>query len=58
MLRSRKRKRPDDENDAPEKEDEELWDLKDVIFIEDVRSVPVGKVVKVCSIIIYSFFSQ
>lgn len=29
------------------KKDEETWQLKDVIFVEDVRSVPVGRVLKV-----------
>jgi E3 ubiquitin-protein ligase EDD1 len=26
-----------------EKKDEEEWPLKDVIFVEDVKTVPVGK---------------
>lgn len=26
-----------------EKKDEEEWTLKDVIFVEDVKSLPVGK---------------
>ncbi|XP_052085872.1 E3 ubiquitin-protein ligase UBR5-like isoform X2 [Mytilus californianus] len=30
-----------------EKKDEEAWPLKNVIFVEDVKTVPVGKVVKV-----------
>ncbi|XP_059478559.1 E3 ubiquitin-protein ligase UBR5 isoform X3 [Neocloeon triangulifer] len=30
-----------------EKKDEEEWPLKDVIFVEDVKTVPVGKVLKV-----------
>ena len=27
--------------------DEEDWALKDVVFIEDVKTVPIGKVLKV-----------
>lgn len=34
-----------DEND--QKKDEEVWLLRDVVFVEDVRSVPIGKVLKV-----------
>lgn len=30
-----------------QRKDEEEWLLRDVIFVEDVRSVPVGKVLKV-----------
>ena len=30
-----------------EKRDEEEWPLKDVVFVEDVKTVPVGKVLKV-----------
>jgi len=30
-----------------EKKDEENWPLKHVIFVEDVKTVPVGKVLKV-----------
>lgn len=30
-----------------EKKDEENWPLKNVIFVEDVKTVPMGKVVKV-----------
>ncbi|KAL1449793.1 hypothetical protein WDU94_002267, partial [Cyamophila willieti] len=33
--------------DEIEKRDEEEWPLKDVIFIEDVKSLPVGRVLKV-----------
>lgn len=33
-------------NNEPRK-DEEEWQLRDVIFVEDVRSVPVGRVLKV-----------
>jgi len=30
-----------------EKKDEEEWLMKDVVFIEDVKTVPIGKVLKV-----------
>jgi hypothetical protein len=30
-----------------EKKDEENWALKNVVFVEDVKTVPVGKVIKV-----------
>jgi len=30
-----------------EKKDEEEWPMKDVVFIEDVKTVPIGKVLKV-----------
>ena len=30
-----------------EKKDEEEWALKDVVFVEDVKNVPVGRVLKV-----------
>jgi hypothetical protein len=43
--RRQKRSAP---REGPEKvEDEEAWSLKDVIFVEDARSVPTGKVIKV-----------
>ena len=32
-----------------DKKDEENWPLKNVIFVEDVKTVPMGKVVKVTS---------
>lgn len=31
-----------------DKKDEENWPLKNVVFVEDVKTVPVGKVIKVC----------
>nr|XP_029736104.1 E3 ubiquitin-protein ligase hyd isoform X6 [Aedes albopictus] len=40
-----KRMAPKDDSDS--KKDEEQWLLKDVIFVEDVRSVPIGRVLKV-----------
>lgn len=42
-----KRKRITQKDDSDSKKDEEFWNLKDVVFVEDVRSVPVGKVLKV-----------
>ena len=33
--------------EVQEKKDEEEWPLKDVVFIEDIKTVPVGKVLKV-----------
>lgn len=42
-----KRKRITQKDDSDNKKDEELWNLKDVVFVEDVRSVPVGRVLKV-----------
>lgn len=36
-------KRPATKSEDHEKKDEEEWPLKDVIFVEDVKSVPVGK---------------
>lgn len=42
-----KRKRITQKDDSDNKKDEEFWNLKDVVFVEDVRSVPVGRVLKV-----------
>lgn len=45
---SNKRQKRMAPKEEPEiKKDEESWQLKDVIFVEDVRSVPVGRVLKV-----------
>ncbi|XP_068992895.1 E3 ubiquitin-protein ligase UBR5 isoform X2 [Neodiprion pinetum] len=43
----------------PEKKDEEDWQLKDVVFVEDVKTVPIGKVIKVdgCYVAV-KFFSK
>jgi len=30
-----------------ERKDEEEWPMKDVVLVEDVRTVPIGKVLKV-----------
>ena len=41
------RKRSGDGDVIYERSNEEHWNLRDVIFVEDVRNVPVGKVLKV-----------
>lgn len=38
-----RQKRPAPKGEETEKKDEEEWQLKDVVFVEDVKSVPVGK---------------
>lgn len=42
-----------------ERKDEEDWQLKDVVFVEDVKTVPIGKVIKVdgCYVAV-KFFSK
>ncbi|KAJ8980295.1 hypothetical protein NQ317_005215 [Molorchus minor] len=35
------------DSNSDQRKDEEEWQLKDVIFVEDVRSVPTGRVLKV-----------
>lgn len=40
-----KRAAPKEESDP--KKDEEAWLLKDVVFVEDTRSVPVGRILKI-----------
>lgn len=47
MLNCSERKRQLTPTGEVEKKDEEEWPLKDVVFIEDVKTVPVGKVLKV-----------
>jgi hypothetical protein len=37
-----RQKRPAPKGEDTEKKDEEEWELKDVVFVEDVKSVPVG----------------
>jgi len=37
-----RQKRPAPKGEDTEKKDEEEWQLKDVVFVEDVKSVPVG----------------
>ncbi|XP_067014137.2 E3 ubiquitin-protein ligase UBR5 isoform X4 [Anabrus simplex] len=43
----KRQKRPVPKGEEAEKKDEEEWQLKDVVFVEDVKSVPVGRVLKV-----------
>ncbi|XP_055611780.1 E3 ubiquitin-protein ligase hyd-like isoform X2 [Uranotaenia lowii] len=43
----KRQKRVAPKEDMDSKKDEEQWLLKDVIFVEDVRSVPIGRVLKV-----------
>ncbi|OXU30332.1 hypothetical protein TSAR_012971 [Trichomalopsis sarcophagae] len=53
-----KRMAPKSEGDADRK-DEEDWHLKDVVFVEDVKTLPIGKVIKVdgCYVAV-KFFSK
>eukprot|EP00794_Sanderia_malayensis_P011765 gene11765-12982_t len=44
---SNKRKRSVSYEESESKAIEEQWNLKDTIFVEDIRNVPVGKVLKV-----------
>ena len=46
-LFSERKKQSTPVKEVLEKRDEEEWPLKDVIFVEDVKTVPVGKVLKV-----------
>ena len=39
--------RKKDPSEAAEDKSVQEWDLKDVIFVEDKRNIPVGKVLKV-----------
>ena len=41
------RKHSSDTDHCPIRRKEEQWCLKDVIFVEEVRNVPVGRVLKV-----------
>uniref|UniRef100_A0A0K2U4A3 E3 ubiquitin-protein ligase UBR5 n=1 Tax=Lepeophtheirus salmonis TaxID=72036 RepID=A0A0K2U4A3_LEPSM len=43
----RRQKRSAPKEEPEDKVDEEEWHLKDVIFVEDSRNIPVGKVLKV-----------
>ncbi|PNF40327.1 hypothetical protein B7P43_G05782, partial [Cryptotermes secundus] len=43
----KRQKRPAPKGEDTEKKDEEEWQLKDVVFVEDVKSVPAGRVLKV-----------
>ena len=49
------RKRQPTLTNEPEKKDEEEWPLKDVVFIEDIKTVPVGKVLKVSLVFIFVY---
>lgn len=40
-------KRMAPKEDMEHKKDEECWGLKDVVFVEDVKTVPLGRVVKI-----------
>ncbi|XP_071872949.1 E3 ubiquitin-protein ligase hyd isoform X2 [Bombus fervidus] len=53
-----KRAAPRSEGES-ERKDEEEWQLKDVVFVEDVKTVPIGKVIKVdgCYVAV-KFFSK
>jgi len=48
ILERQKRMAPRSEGESDRK-DEEDWQLKDVVFIEDVKTVPIG------TIIIYTY---
>jgi hypothetical protein len=41
-----------------EKKDEEEWALKDVVFIEDVKTIPIGKVLKVFILLCDQYCTQ
>ncbi|XP_063230682.1 E3 ubiquitin-protein ligase UBR5 isoform X3 [Bacillus rossius redtenbacheri] len=43
----KRQKRLVPKGEETEKKDEEEWQLKDVVFVEDVKSIPVGRVLKV-----------
>ncbi|XP_055716882.1 E3 ubiquitin-protein ligase hyd isoform X7 [Phlebotomus papatasi] len=43
----KRQKRMAPKEDTDSKKDEELWTLRDVVFVEDVKTVPVGRVVKI-----------
>jgi hypothetical protein len=42
FLIAERQKRPAPKGEDTEKKDEEEWQLKDVVFVEDVKSVPAG----------------
>lgn len=46
-VSNKRQKRMTPKEDLDNKKDEEVWNLKDVVFVEDVRSAPVGRVLKV-----------
>lgn len=43
----KRHKRMTPKEDSESKKDEESWQLRDVVFVEDVRSIPIGRVLKV-----------
>ena len=45
---SERKKAPTPSKEIEKQRDEESWALKNVIFVEDIKTVPVGKVLKVC----------
>jgi hypothetical protein len=47
-----RKKAPTPSKEIEKQKDEESWPLKDVIFVEDIKTVPVGKVLKVGSPVI------
>jgi len=42
-----RKRQPTPASSEIDKKDEEEWPMKDVVFIEDVKTVPIGKVLKV-----------
>ena len=46
ILERQKRMQQKSEGDS-ERKDEEDWHLKDVVFVEEVKTLPLGKVIKV-----------
>jgi E3 ubiquitin-protein ligase EDD1 len=51
MVVQERKRQPTPAGGELEKKDEEEWPLKDVVFIEDVKTVPIGKVLKVCFVV-------
>ena len=47
FLAERKKQSVTPVKELENKKDEEDWALKDVVFVEDVKTVPIGKVIKV-----------
>jgi len=47
VLCIERKKAPTPSKEIEKQRDEETWPLKDVIFVEDIKTVPVGKVLKV-----------
>lgn len=48
LLLERKHRSSLQARDDCDRKEEEAWPLKDVIFVEDVKNAPVGKVIKAC----------